>query len=255
MPGKDASTPRVFLVRHGETAWTLSGRFTGRSEISLTPHGTTQVQRTAALLFGPGKLVDPERIVKMWVSPRVRARVTAGLLFKDRETGRKGEEEGKVGEGKKEEEEVGVGGKGLGKVGEGLGEEWAVTEELAEWDYGLYEGLLTAEIRRGRKERVLDADRAWDIWKDGSPEQVTARLDGLIAKVRGLQRGRMNGEEKADVVLVAHGHILRAFAKRWLEYPLEFPLSMMLEPGGVGILSYQHHNIEEPAFLLGMGIP
>ena len=54
---------------------------------------------------------------------------------------------------------------------------------------------------------------------------------------------------------------------------MDFPLSAMLEPGGIGILrylskifecfsavvltfsSYQHHNIEEPAFLLGMALP
>ena len=54
---------------------------------------------------------------------------------------------------------------------------------------------------------------------------------------------------------VAHGHILRAFAKRWLNYPMDFPLSMMLETGGVGTLSYQHQRIDEPAFLLGMSFP
>ena len=32
------------------------------------------------------------------------------------------------------------------------------------------------------------------------------------------------------------------------------PLAMMMEPGVVGVLSYQHHNVEEPAFLLGMGL-
>ena len=67
----------------------------------------------------------------------------------------------------------------------------------------------------------------------------------------------MHGERPADVVLVrifmscpwsatsthrdyvlkvASGHLLRAFAKRWLKYPLEFPLSMMLEPGAIDIL-------------------
>ena len=42
-----------------------------------------------------------------------------------------------------------------------------VTEEIGEWGYGDYEGLLTEEIRERRKERRLDADRAWDIWRDG----------------------------------------------------------------------------------------
>ena len=46
----------------------------------------------------------------------------------------------------------------------------------------------------------------------------------------------MNGENPCDVVLVAHGHLLRAFVKRWLMYPMEFPLSMMLEAGAIGVL-------------------
>jgi hypothetical protein len=64
----------------------------------------------------------------------------------------------------------------------------------------------------------------------------------------------MHGEKPADVMVVskitehigielliakvAHGHLLRAFAKRWLKYPLETPLSMMLEPGAIGILRF-----------------
>lgn len=41
------------------------------------------------------------------------------------------------------------------------------TEDIAEWDYGDYEGLVVNEIRALRKERGLDQDREWDIWKDG----------------------------------------------------------------------------------------
>ena len=48
----------------------------------------------------------------------------------------------------------------------------------------------------------------------------------------------MHGEKQADVVLVTNGHLLRAFAKRWLKYSMETPLPMMMEPGGIGILSY-----------------
>lgn len=39
------------------------------------------------------------------------------------------------------------------------------TESLAEWAYGLYEGLLPGEIRQGRRERGLEGD--WNIWRDG----------------------------------------------------------------------------------------
>jgi broad specificity phosphatase PhoE len=67
---------------------------------------------------------------------------------------------------------------------------------------------------------------------------VTERLDKLIAKIRDIQRPCMNGEKPADVVVVAHGMSLRCFVKRWLGYPLDMPLALMLSPGAIGILRY-----------------
>ena len=81
MPDKDASTPRLFLIRHGETEWSQSGRHTGKTEIPLTPHGEIQVNGTAAIAVGPGRLVDPAKLAKVFVSPRGRAQKTAELLF------------------------------------------------------------------------------------------------------------------------------------------------------------------------------
>ena len=85
--------------------------------------------------------------------------------------------------------------------------------------------------------------------------QVTSRIDALIAQIKQLQGPHMTDSEPKDIILVAHGHLTRAFAKRWLGYELSFPLSLMMEPGGVGVLSYQHHNVEEPALSLGIGFP
>ncbi|XRM48660.1 hypothetical protein ABZX51_011570 [Aspergillus tubingensis] len=231
MPDKDAGTPRVFLYRHGETEWSKSGRYTGISEIQLTDDGVKQVTASGKILVGAGKLIDTAKLARVYVSPRQRAKHTFDLAFGETEK-----------QGLKE----------AGKVEE--------TERLAEWGYGLYEGMLTKEIRALRKEHGLDVDRAWDIWRDGceegeSPADVTARIDSLIEEIRALHQGNMHGEAPADVVLIAHGHTLRAFTKRWLGYPMEFPLSMMLEPGAVGVLSYQHHSIDEPAFLVGYGFP
>jgi len=115
------------------------------------------------------------------------------------------------------------------------------TPKLGEWGYGLYEGMVTKDIRVLRKEHGLDKQSEWDIWRDRCeegemPDQVTERLDSLIEEIHGFQKDAMHGEKNADVLLVAHGHSLRAFVKRWLKYPMEFPLSMMLEPGGVGVL-------------------
>ena len=78
------------------------------------------------------------------------------------------------------------------------------------------------------------------------------RLDELIGKIKKIQEPFMNGGDAPDVLVVAHGHILRAFVKRWLQYDMAFPFTMMMEPGAIGVLSYAHHNIDEPAILVGM---
>ncbi|TVY57003.1 Sedoheptulose 1,7-bisphosphatase [Lachnellula cervina] len=228
MPDKDAGTPRVFLVRHGETEWTISGRYTGRSDIPLTPNGEHQVSSSAGVIVGPGKIIDPSQITHLFISPRTRARRTYELLFD--------ESAQKNLEGKSE-----------------------TTEDIREWEYGVYEGLLTAQIRATRRERGLDKERPWNIWVDGceegeSADEVSNRLDGIIAKIRKIQGPYMHGEKGVDVVLIAHGHILRAFAKRWIGFPLSTSLPMMLEPGAVGVLSYEHHKVDEPAFLLGVNM-
>ncbi|KAK5114599.1 hypothetical protein LTR85_010176 [Meristemomyces frigidus] len=223
MTDKDAGTPRIFLIRHGETEWSKSGQYTGKTDIPLTAHGEEQVTSTARIMYGSGRLIDPAKVAKVWLSPRKRAVRTYQLLS--------GQTEG-----------------------------YEITESLAEWDYGEYEGIKTDEIRAKRKSHDLDKDRAWDIWTDGceggeSPAEVTARIDSLITKIKELQAPHMKDSEPKDVVLVAHGHLTRAFAKRWLGYELSFPLSLMMEPGGVAVLSYQHHSMDEPALLLGIGFP
>ena len=58
-------------------------------------------------------------------------------------------------------------------------------------------------------------------------------------------------KEPFDVLVVAHGHILRAFAGRWVKRDIAYNPSLILEAGGVGTLSYEHHNLDEPAILLG----
>ena len=40
------------------------------------------------------------------------------------------------------------------------------TTDIAEWDYGDYEGLTSAQIKQQREER---GEPAWDIWRDGCP--------------------------------------------------------------------------------------
>jgi probable phosphoglycerate mutase len=100
-------------------------------------------------------------------------------------------------------------------------------DELLEWDYGEYEGLTTPQIREGRP--------SWYLWRDGvpggeSPDDVAARCDRLIADVL---------EIEGDVALVAHGHILRALAARWVEEPAAFGGRLHLSTGSISVLGWE----------------
>jgi probable phosphoglycerate mutase len=53
------------------------------------------------------------------------------------------------------------------------------------------------------------------------------------------------------VLVVAHSHILRAFSARWIGKDVADNPHMIIETGGVGTLSYEHHKLDEPAILLG----
>ena len=138
-----------------------------------------------------------------------------------------------------------------------------ITDAVREWDYGEYEGLTSRAIQERRREQGLPA---WDIWAEGcpggeSPQDVTARLDALICSIRErFHEGRFgkgagwkgaDGTGPNDVLVVAHGHLLRAFAAWWVGRDLRDNPSLILEAGGVGTLSYEHGRVEEPAILLG----
>ena len=69
----------------------------------------------------------------------------------------------------------------------GLGDRAEVTDDLAEWDYGEYEGRTTSEIRATAP--------GWTIFSGGAPggetaEQVAARADRVLARGRGGRPGR-----------------------------------------------------------------
>lgn len=135
-----------------------------------------------------------------------------------------------------------------------------IDEDLREWEYGDYEGLLTKQIIELRKEKGIPdkIDPAtgktvpWNIWSDGCENgevytDVTLRLNRLIAKIRALHKKALERDEACDVVIFGHGHILRCFAALWLGRSINVNPQLILDTGGVGVLSYQHHNIEEPA--------
>ncbi|KAK3372405.1 histidine phosphatase superfamily [Podospora didyma] len=237
------STPRVFIVRHGETEWSLNGRHTGSTDIPLTATGEKRVRATGRALIGNDRLIVPRKLAHIYVSPRKRAQRTFELLSLGHNCPLPWKAHGEV------TDEV-----------KPCDAQVEVTEDICEWDYGDYEGITTPQIKELRKKQGLDPN--WDIWRDGcpggeGPSDINTRLDRLIKEIRDKWQGpymsQAKGETaaKGDVLVVAHGHILRAFAQRWTAQSLKDGPTFLLEAGGVGTLSYEHNNINEPAILLG----
>ncbi|MCI0700504.1 MAG: histidine phosphatase family protein [Planctomycetia bacterium] len=107
--------------------------------------------------------------------------------------------------------------------------------DLLEWHYGEYEGLTSAAIRA--------KNPGWLLFRDGapggeSPEQVAARVDRLVAKLKTLT---------GNVICFAHGHILRVLGCRWIGQPVLLASSLLLGTATLSVLSFNHHNLAEPA--------
>lgn len=154
-----AAETRLFLVRHGETEWSASGRHTSRTDVPLTRNGVAQAEALARRLSG-------ERFAAVLTSPMQRAIETCRIA--------------------------------------GLARDAIVTDDLREWDYGVYEGRTTDEIRVEQP--------GWTIWtadvRGGEPiESVATRVDRIIELALGAP---------GDVALFGHGHCLRILAARWI---------------------------------------
>jgi probable phosphoglycerate mutase len=109
----------------------------------------------------------------------------------------------------------------------GYGPAARITPDLAEWDYGDYEGRTTEEIRAERP--------GWTLFTDGVPGGETAadvgrRADRVIDAARGAA---------GDTLCVAHGHLLRVLAARWLGLPPAGARMLALEPGSLSVLGYE----------------
>jgi broad specificity phosphatase PhoE len=170
---------KLYIVRHGETAWSLSGQHTGRSDIPLTEHGEEEARRLAPVLSGI-------RFSVGLCSPRQRAKRTCELA-------------------------------GLGSIAQ-------VEADLAEWDYGDYEGLRTPDIIQERP--------GWNVFADGcpngeSPAQISERADRLIGRLEALD---------GNVALFSHGHFARVLAARWLGMPVIGGQRLMLDTGTLSII-------------------
>ncbi len=103
-------------------------------------------------------------------------------------------------------------------------------DELREWDYGAYEGRTTLDIRRERP--------GWTLWRDGVPDgetaaEVAARVDRLLEDLRSID---------GDVLVFAHGHLLRVLAARWVGLGPESGSLLALDPATISVLGYERET-------------
>jgi probable phosphoglycerate mutase len=178
----------LWLIRHGETEWSLSGQHTSRTDIPLTDHGRRRAEELRDYLKGTS-------FNAVFVSPMQRARETCNIA--------------------------------------GFGSQAVIDDGLKEWDYGIYEGKTTAQIRA----EVPD----WSVWKDPiidgeSAEHVGERADGVIA--RSLAASPAGGK----VALFAHAHILRILAARWLKLAATQGSLFVLGTGSVSVLGWERET-------------
>jgi broad specificity phosphatase PhoE len=112
----------------------------------------------------------------------------------------------------------------------GYGDAAKESEDLLEWDYGVYEGKTTEEIRLEQPE--------WSIWtasvaKGESIEQVGYRAQRVI------QRALAVG---GDVALFAHAHVLRILAACWLGLPPEAGRLFVLRTASISVLGFERET-------------
>lgn len=112
----------------------------------------------------------------------------------------------------------------------GLADDAVALDDLMEWDYGVYEGRKTDEIRAETPD--------WSIWThpiDGgeSLADVSARADRAIDRAVAVD-GR--------VALFAHGHMLRIIGARWMGLPPEVGRNLQLDTATISTLGWQREN-------------
>ena len=182
----------LWLMRHGETEWSLSGAHTSRTDIPLTDHGRKRAEELRDFLKGT-------EFDAVLTSPMQRARETCQIA--------------------------------------GLGEQAVIDDGLKEWDYGIYEGKTTKQIR--------ETVPGWTVWdneiKGGETvEQVGERADGVIA--RALAAAKAAGEKEGRVALFAHAHILRILAARWVSLEARGGRLFSLGTGSVSQLGWERET-------------
>jgi len=109
--------------------------------------------------------------------------------------------------------------------------------DLAEWNYGNYEGLTSAQILEQRPD--------WDLFRDGapggeSPAEIGERANRVIRRIRSVS---------GDVLLFSSAHFTRVLAGCWLYLGPAGGRFFLLTPASLSALSYEH-NLSRPVVRL-----
>jgi broad specificity phosphatase PhoE len=112
----------------------------------------------------------------------------------------------------------------------GYGDRAELSDALLEWDYGEYDGETTDRIRESRP--------GWNLWRDGCPggesvADVSARVDPLVSELK---------DSDGDVLLFAHGHVLRVLAARWVELAPEAGARLWLATATISVLGFERET-------------
>ena len=112
----------------------------------------------------------------------------------------------------------------------GFGAVAEVSDDLLEWDYGIYEGRTTAAVRAEQP--------GWSIWTTSIPkgetvEQVGERTRRVIARAAAVD---------GDVALFAHAHVLRILTACWIELPPIHGRNLMLGTASLSRLGYERQT-------------
>lgn len=170
----------IYLIRHGETEWSLTGQHTGRTDMALTPRGEDEARSLRPSLLGL-------HFAHVLTSPLGRARRTCELA-------------------------------GLGLTAE-------IETDLAEWDYGLYEGKASMDIHRDRP--------GWNCYRDGcpggeSPDDISRRADRIVTRLCTFG---------GTVAIFTHGEFGCSLAARWIGFPVLQGEHLQLGAASISILA------------------
>jgi broad specificity phosphatase PhoE len=125
----------------------------------------------------------------------------------------------------------------------GLAKDMELESDLQEWDYGDYEGKSSGDIHKERP--------GWNVFHDGcpkgeSPEEISARADRLIARLR-----TMGG----NVALFSHGQFGSVLAARWIGLSVVEARHFPLGTASLSILSDDPHHPKVPVLELWNAAP